>query len=108
MDEPTASLDRNEVKRFFEAIRGLKAGGLAFLFITHFLDQVFAISYRMAILRNGKLVKLQPLGALTRTEIARLMFEDDVPDEGSVTVGNWVLTLRKLAQAIAAGFGFCP
>lgn len=173
LDEPTASLDRNEVDRLFEVIRTLKARGLAILFITHFLDQVFAISDRVTILRNGKLVTTQPLTDLSRTdvvrlmlgkdvvfthpatlleeaepgpalvsfkgvgkagkvapftldlrrgevvgvagllgsgrtEMARLMFGVDVPDEGSVTMDNRPLTLRNPAQAVAAGFGFCP
>src|SRR5690606_27657088 len=44
LDEPTASLDRNEVERLFDVVRGLKVRGLAIIFITHFLDQVFAIA----------------------------------------------------------------
>ena len=55
LDEPTASLDRNEVERLFEVIEGLKRRGLAIVFITHFLDQVFAVSDKVTILRNGKL-----------------------------------------------------
>ena len=78
LDEPTASLDRSEVERLFEVIRGLRARGLAILFITHFLDQVFAISDRMTILRNGKLVKSQPLTSLTRTDLVRMMLGKDI------------------------------
>ena len=173
LDEPTASLDRSEVERLFEVIRGLRARGLAILFITHFLDQVFAISDRVTILRNGKLVKSQPLTSLTRTDVVRmmlgkdivfaqpatlleetdsgpelvsfkgmgktgsvapftltlrrgevvgvagllgsgrtemaeLMFGVDAPDTGTVEMDGKVLNLRNPAQAVAAGFGFCP
>lgn len=78
LDEPTASLDRAEVERLFDVIRKLKARGLAVVFITHFLDQVFAISDRVTILRNGALVRSQPLTDLTRTDVVRMMLGKDV------------------------------
>jgi monosaccharide-transporting ATPase len=53
LDEPTSSLDENEVKRLFELIRTLRDRGLAILFITHFLDQVYSISDRITVLQNG-------------------------------------------------------
>ena len=59
LDEPTASLDRNEVQRLFEVVRGLKAEGSAIIFITHFLDQVFDLADRVTILCHGKKVATQ-------------------------------------------------
>jgi simple sugar transport system ATP-binding protein len=56
LDEPTSSLDQTEVDQLFGVLRRLKGDGLAILFISHFLDQVYEISDRMTILRNGKLV----------------------------------------------------
>ncbi|WP_417068787.1 sugar ABC transporter ATP-binding protein [Niveibacterium terrae] len=56
LDEPTSSLDEDEVERLFTALRGLKAKGIAILFVTHFLDQTYAISDRITVLRNGALV----------------------------------------------------
>jgi simple sugar transport system ATP-binding protein len=56
LDEPTSSLDDDEVKRLFAVLRQLRADGLAILFVTHFLDQVYAISDRITVLRNGTLV----------------------------------------------------
>lgn len=56
LDEPTSSLDEHEVRRLFDVIEDLKAQGLGIIFITHFLDQVFAVSDRLTVLRNGKLV----------------------------------------------------
>ncbi len=53
LDEPTSSLDENEVVRLFELIRTLRDQGLAILFITHFLDQVYSISDRITVLQNG-------------------------------------------------------
>ncbi|MEO9167294.1 MAG: sugar ABC transporter ATP-binding protein [Aestuariivirga sp.] len=56
LDEPTASLDAAETKMLFTILRELKAQGLAIIFITHFLDQVFEISDRITVLRNGAAV----------------------------------------------------
>jgi simple sugar transport system ATP-binding protein len=83
LDEPTASLDRNEVERLFEVIRGLKAKGLAIIFITHFLDQVFAISDRVTVLRNGRLIDTRPLDDLSRTDVVRLMLGKDIAFSGA-------------------------
>jgi len=56
LDEPTSSLDKEESERLFEVIRRLKSEGMAIIFITHFLDQVYEISDRITVLRNGELV----------------------------------------------------
>ena len=56
LDEPTSSLDRGEVTRLFSVIRDLRAKGVAILFVSHFLDQIYEISDRLTVLRNGKLV----------------------------------------------------
>lgn len=54
LDEPTSSLDRDEVDQLFSVIRKLKVEGLSIVFISHFLDQVYEISDRITVLRNGK------------------------------------------------------
>ena len=86
LDEPTASLDRNEVERLFEVIAGLKRDGLAIVFITHFLDQVFAIADRVTILRNGRLVETRELNALSRTDVVRMMLGKDIAFSGSTSL----------------------
>jgi monosaccharide-transporting ATPase len=55
-DEPTSSLDADEVNRLFRIMRQLKDDGIAILFVTHFLDQVYEVSDRITVLRNGRLV----------------------------------------------------
>ncbi|WP_321843445.1 sugar ABC transporter ATP-binding protein [Paraburkholderia bannensis] len=54
LDEPTSSLDEGEVARLFEVLRKLKASGIAILFVTHFLEQTYAISDRITVMRNGE------------------------------------------------------
>jgi len=56
LDEPTSSLDAEEVAELFRVIRQLRDGGTAVLFVSHFLDQVYEISDRMTVLRNGRRV----------------------------------------------------
>lgn len=53
LDEPTSSLDDDEVKKLFEVLRRLRAEGLSIVFVTHFLNQVYAVSDRITVLRNG-------------------------------------------------------
>jgi galactofuranose transport system ATP-binding protein len=54
LDEPTSSLDDSEVARLFDVLRKLKASGIAILFVTHFLEQTYAISDRITVMRNGE------------------------------------------------------
>lgn len=56
LDEPTSSLDADEVQQLFSVIRTLRDRGVAVLFVSHFLEQVYEISDRMTVLRNGKLI----------------------------------------------------
>jgi monosaccharide-transporting ATPase len=56
LDEPTSSLDADEVAELFRVIRRLRDSGTAVLFVSHFLDQVYEISDRMTVLRNGERV----------------------------------------------------
>ncbi|SCF25445.1 sugar ABC transporter ATP-binding protein [Micromonospora mirobrigensis] len=56
LDEPTSSLDAGEVAQLFRVMRQLRDEGIAILFVTHFLDQVYAVADRITVLRNGRLV----------------------------------------------------
>ncbi len=74
LDEPTSSLDEKEVQRLFGVMRQLKSDGLGVVFVTHFLDQVYAVSDRITVLRNGQLVGEYETSNLPRLElISRLM-----------------------------------
>ncbi|MBP5305739.1 MAG: sugar ABC transporter ATP-binding protein [Lachnospiraceae bacterium] len=56
LDEPTSSLDDKEVNMLFDLMRDLKAQGVGIIFVTHFLEQVYEVSDRITVLRNGELV----------------------------------------------------
>ncbi|MFC1806300.1 sugar ABC transporter ATP-binding protein [Planctomycetota bacterium] len=79
MDEPTSSLDEGEVRKLFEIIRRLRAGGVSVLFITHFLDQVYEISDRITVLRDARLVGVFETATLPRIELIGHMLGKD-PD----------------------------
>ena len=73
LDEPTASLDAREVELLFGIMRDLKARGIAIVFITHFIDQVYQITDRISVLRNGRLVGTAPTAELPRLKLISLM-----------------------------------
>ncbi|WP_395638649.1 sugar ABC transporter ATP-binding protein [Pseudolysinimonas sp.] len=77
LDEPTSSLDANEVEVLFGVIRKLRDQGVAILFVSHFLDQVYAISDRITVLRNGRFVGEYLKRDLDRTQLISLMIGKD-------------------------------
>jgi len=80
LDEPTSSLDRGEVDQLFAVIRELRDKGAAILFVSHFLDQVYEISDRITVLRNGKLVGEYPVGDLPRDDLVTKMIGHRLDD----------------------------
>jgi monosaccharide-transporting ATPase len=73
LDEPTSSLDQGEVEQLFEIMRSLKAQGIAIVFVSHFLDQVYAVADRMTVLRNGRHVGEWLTAELTQGELVAKM-----------------------------------
>ncbi|BAN26838.1 sugar ABC transporter ATP-binding protein [Caballeronia insecticola] len=177
LDEPTSSLDDDEVRRLFDVLRRLREQGLAILFVTHFLNQVYAISDRITVLRNSRRVgewraselgtpaliaamlgrelaaaqarqsppddvdpnaadhvlldavrlgqtgQLQPIDLRVRagevvgiagllgsgrTELAKLLFGLEKPDEGELRIDGVPVSFATPAQAIRHGIAFCP
>ena len=73
LDEPTASLDAQEVEMLFSVLRKLREDGLGIIIITHFLNQVYAVADRVTVLRNGRLVGTKQLSELPRLELISMM-----------------------------------
>ena len=73
LDEPTSSLDQGEVEELFKVIRKLTSEGVAVVFVSHFLDQVYEISDRMTVLRNGRLVGEWQTSELSRVDLVSKM-----------------------------------
>ncbi|WP_062519982.1 sugar ABC transporter ATP-binding protein [Demequina silvatica] len=84
LDEPTSSLDRGEVEQLFGVIRGLRDQGVAILFVSHFLDQVYEISDRITVLRNGALVGEHPVEELPRDALVTKMIGRELDDLAAI------------------------
>ncbi|MBB2912067.1 simple sugar transport system ATP-binding protein [Streptosporangium becharense] len=80
LDEPTSSLDAGEVAQLFRVMRRLKEQGIAILFVSHFLDQVYEISDRMTILRDGRLVGEYLTAELSQVELVGKMIGKELAD----------------------------
>ncbi|MFD8141500.1 sugar ABC transporter ATP-binding protein [Streptomyces sp. NPDC059708] len=73
LDEPTSSLDREEVAQLFRLVRRLRDRGVAILFVTHFLDQMFDLCDRVTVLRGGRPAGEYPIGELTPVTLVQRM-----------------------------------
>jgi monosaccharide-transporting ATPase len=73
LDEPTSSLTTAETEQLFNVMRKLRSEGIAIIFISHFLDQVFEVADRVTVLRNGALVGTYETKSISRLELIRLM-----------------------------------
>lgn len=80
MDEPTSALTSREVDQLFALIARLVARGVAIVYITHRLDEVYRIGHRVSVLRDGRQVATQRLSEVTVAELVRLMANREVGD----------------------------
>jgi len=80
LDEPTSCLDKHEVQQLFTVMRKLKAEGMSMIFVTHFLDQIFEISDRITVLRNGKLIGVYDVASLTQYDLVSAMIGKELKE----------------------------
>ncbi len=80
MDEPTAALTPSEVQTLFGIIDTLRAQGVAIVYISHRLDEIFQIAQRATVLRDGVLVGVQPVAELTKPALVRMMVGRDIAE----------------------------
>jgi len=109
LDEPTSSLTAHETAQLFSVMRKLKSDGMAIIFITHFLDQVYEIADRITILRNGGLVGTYESASISRLEliskmIGRVLHElDDMSklklESAKRIKGEALLEAKELGQS---------
>ncbi len=100
LDEPTASLDRHEVEILFGIMRQLAKRGIGIVFVSHFLDQVYEISDRITVLRNGRLVGERETASLPRLELIRMMLGRELAE----TTGERASAGEHKARAVCASF----
>jgi simple sugar transport system ATP-binding protein len=77
LDEPTAALERGAIERLFARVRQLAASGVAILYISHHLEEVFEICQDVAVLRDGELVLTSPVPQLTKDDLVTAMVGPD-------------------------------
>ncbi len=87
LDEPTASLDEREVAELFKVMRKLRDEGMGIIFVTHFLDQVYAVTDRITVLRNGTLVGEYATAELPRLALVGKMLGREIGGTAPTVVG---------------------
>ncbi|MDB2448788.1 sugar ABC transporter ATP-binding protein [bacterium] len=106
LDEPTASLDSDEVKTLFGIMRALRERGIGIVFVTHFLDQVYAVCDRITVLRNGNLVGEFEAAKLSKHDLVSHMLGKELSQSLSAphtpSVAAEAGGLLKLSQASSA------
>ena len=101
MDEPTAALSGAEVARLFAVARALRAHGAAVLFVSHRLDEVFALCQRVTVMRDGRQVFTGPLDGLTRDDLVRRMVGRELAamyPKQAAGRGEVALSVRRLTR----------
>ncbi len=81
LDEPTSSLDSTESAHLFSVLRKLKEEGIAILFVTHFIDQVYEITDRITVLRNGRLIGQTETKSLPRFDLIASMLGRELTEQ---------------------------
>jgi len=103
LDEPTASLSAREVQTLFRILRQLQSEGVAVLYISHRLEEVYALASRVTVLRDGCLVGSYPLAEVSRDELVKRMVGRELlaeePPEAAEAEGAVLLDVRGLGRA---------
>ena len=101
MDEPTASLTTREVERLFATIATLRARGTGIIYISHRLEEIFAIADRITVLRDGQTVATRAVAAVTAPELIHLMVGREIAavfPKGTAPIGAEALALRGVSS----------
>lgn len=114
LDEPTSSLDEQEVQKLFKLMRDLKKKGVGIIFVTHFLEQVYEVCDRITVLRDGMLVGEYVIQDLPRVQLVSKMlgkdFDDmaDIKSDSDVGKVDYNSTPVYEARALAGTTGIQP
>ncbi len=99
MDEPTAPLSEQETATLFEVVRRLRDRGVTVIYISHRLEEIFKLANRVTVLRDGRVIGTQPIGAVTRDELVHMMVGRDITEQypkSRVQPGEVVLRVSGL------------
>lgn len=108
LDEPTAALTQTETERLFGVLRRFREQGMGIIFVSHRLDEVFAITDRITVLRDGKVVSTTRTNAITKQDLSQLMVNREIalddPGEREASTEEILLEARNLS---GPGFKDC-
>lgn len=107
LDEPTSSLDDGEVEKLFDLMRKLRSEGVGIIFVTHFLEQVYAVCDKITVLRNGQLVGQYTTAELPRVQLVAKMMGKDFDDLAAIKEEKGAETVHGEDDIVikAAGLG---
>ena len=100
MDEPTAPLTTREVTILFELIESLKKEGVSIIYISHRLEELFKVSDRITVMRDGQYIKTIPTSETNKDELVKLMVGRELSDEyprRNIEIGEEVLKVEHLS-----------
>jgi ABC-type sugar transport system ATPase subunit len=100
MDEPTSALSSGEVEALFKIVRTLRDRGMAIIFISHKLDELFRIADRMTVLRDGRLIGTAPAAEMDRKKLISMMVGREISDErlAGKGAGDVVLEVKNISK----------
>ncbi len=104
LDEPTASLDAREVERLFGVLREIRGRGISIVFITHFIEQVYAVADRITVLRNGRFAGTGTLDEVPRMRLVTMMLGREL--DGHAASGRPEATFDPASAPVVATEGF--
>src|SRR4051795_10192139 len=81
MDEPTSALAENEVQTLFRVIRQLKSDGISVVFVSHRLDELYAVSDRVTVMRDGRTIEESPMSEISRYELVSKMLGRELAEQ---------------------------
>ena len=102
LDEPTSSLDDHEVENLFHVMKQLKADGKGIIFVTHFLEQVYAVCDKITVLRNGELEGQHTVSELPRLKLVQAMLGHEVKELDSLHNNNKISDNDGVPEIIKA------
>jgi ribose transport system ATP-binding protein len=103
LDEPSAVLGDSELRKLFDIIRKLSSEGVSFIYISHRLEEVFEISDRTAVMRDGRLVGVERTGDLNKETLVRMMVGREITNIYPVrtpNIGEPLLTVEGLSNRV--------
>ena len=107
LDEPTSSLDEQEVQKLFGLMRDLRAKGVGIIFVTHFLEQVYEVCDRITVLRDGQLVGEYVIEDLPRVQLVSKMLGKELDDMADIKGEMGTAAVNRSGVPVLEASGLC-